>query len=284
MFLSGIADEAARDIERQIEAHRQLGWKHIEMRNVSGKNLTDVDDATFESIAALLVDAGLEISCYASQLANWSRPINSDFAVDIAEIERAIPRMHRTRTRFIRAMSYPNSDPPLEDREWRKAAVHRLKELARRAEDGGVTIVHENCSGWGGQGPKASMDLLADVGSDAFRLVFDTGNPVQEFQDSWAYYQGTREGTVYVHIKDYLPRERGEPERACFPGEGAGRVRDIIRDLLANGYDGGFSIEPHITSVIHLNQEASDPELAFRTYLEYGRRLEKLVDEIRAEI
>jgi sugar phosphate isomerase/epimerase len=228
-------------------------------------------------------EAGLKVSCFASQLANWARPIDGSLDVDRKELERAIPRMKTMGTEFIRCMSYPNSEPPLSDADWRKAVVERMKELCRIAEDGGVTLVHENCNGWGGQGAQQTMDLLADVGSERLKLVFDTGNPCQYSQDTWEYYAGVKEAIVYVHIKDYLPKNAdGTDDVACYPGEGCGYVREICADLVKNGYDGGFSIEPHITSVIHLHQEANDPELAFRTYVEYGRRFEKLLDEVRA--
>ena len=36
-----------------------------------------------------------------------------------------------------------------------------------------------------------------------------------------------------------------------FPGEGDGCVREIVSDLIARGYDGGFSIEPHMVRVFH---------------------------------
>ena len=85
-------------------------------------------------------------------------------------------------------------------------------------------------------------------------------------------------------LPEHLPKDDpGAEATACFPGEGCGYVREICRDLLENGYDGGFSIEPHITSVIHLQQEAADPELAYKTYIEYGRRLEALFKSISAE-
>ena len=59
-----------------------------------------------------------------------------------------------------------------------------------------------------------------------------------------------------------------EVERGELPRDPHG-----VADLLARGYRGGLSIEPHITSVVHLSQEAADPEIAFRTYIEYGKRL-----------
>jgi sugar phosphate isomerase/epimerase len=98
----------------------------------------------------------------------------------------------------------------------------------------------------------------------------------------WDLYRALREHVVYVHVKDYrrvADTEAGsEGVAACFPGEGEGYVAEIVQDLLQTGYAGGFSIEPHITSVIHLDQQADDPELAYRTYVEYGRRLEELLE------
>ena len=176
-------------------------------------------------------------------------------------------------------MSYPNATPAWNEIDWRRESVRRMRTLARMAEDGGVILVHENCSGWGGQGPRESLDLLAEVASPSLKLVFDTGNPAQYRQDAWDYYRQVREHVAYVHVKDYVFGPDGK-EVAVFAGVGTCHVREIIADLLARGYDGGFSIEPHITSVIHLKQEASDPELAYGTYVEYGRSLEALVRDI----
>jgi sugar phosphate isomerase/epimerase len=111
-------------------------------------------------------------------------------------------------------------------------------------------------------------------------VVFDTGNPICEGQDVWKLYQELRRHIEYVHIKDYKRQGGGDAAEeviACFPGKGLGYVSEITRDLLSNGYNGGFSIEPHIDSVIHLDQQASDPELAYRRYVEYGRRFAQIV-------
>ena len=279
MFFSGIADEASPELARQIAAHKELGWSHIELRMIAGTNLTDVSDGEFDRIAAALEDAALQVSCFSSQLANWARPIDTDFSIDIEEMKRATKRMKRLGTPFIRCMSYPNSRSPLADATWRKEAVRRLRELAAMAADARVCLVHENCDGWGGQSPQHTLDLLGDVDSPHFKLVFDTGNPVPHGQDAWKYYETVRDHVVYVHVKDYEVGDDGKAV-AVQPGEGRGAVREIATDLLERGYDGGFSIEPHITSVIHLQQEASDPELAFRTYVEYGRNLERLIGSL----
>jgi len=281
MFYSGIADEAGKPIETQIRAQKELGWRHIEIRNVEGVNLTDLPDPKFEEVFRKVKEAGLQVSCFASQLANWARPITTSFDIDRTELARAIPRMKRFGTRFIRCMSYPNDKKePWPESKWRDEVVRRMRELARMAEEGGVTLVHENCDGWGGLGPAETLALIDAVGSKHLRLVFDTGNPVHHGQDGWQYFQRVREYVVYIHIKDYVLIDG--KESACYPGEGKGYVREIVRDLLRRGYAGGFSIEPHLAAVVHLGKEASDPEAAYRMYVEYGRRLMALIDEERA--
>ena len=109
MFFSGIADEAGQDIETQIRAHHALGWKHIELRNVQGVNVTDLCDEEFEIVCSKVTEAGLAVSDFGSQLCNWSRPIIMHPDIDLRELQRAIPRMQRLGCSYIRTMSYPNA-------------------------------------------------------------------------------------------------------------------------------------------------------------------------------
>ena len=280
MFFSGISDESGQPIQTQIQAHAELGWKHLELRAVDSVNLTQLSDAAFDAVYAAVTEAGMGVSCFSSAIANWARPVTGDFAVDVDDLKRAIPRMHRFGTPFIRVMSYPN-DPkePVEEREWRREAIRRTKELSRIAEDGGITMVHENCSGWGGLSAENSNILLGEVDSPALKVVFDTGNPVTYGQDAWEYYQTVRKDIVYVHIKDARKVDGQDIYTYC--GEGNGCVREIVADLLKTGYDGGFSIEPHLAAVIHTGQKADNARQLYESYTEYGRRLMKLVEEVR---
>lgn len=280
MFFSGISDEAGQPIETQIKAHQELGWRHLELRCVDSVNATQLPDDKFEDVCAKLAAAGMQVSCFGSAIANWARPITSDPQVDVADLTRAIPRMKRLNVPFIRVMSYPNDpDNPLPDNEWRDESIRRMKNLATIAEDGGITLVHENCSGWGGQSAENSNILLGAVNSPALKVVFDTGNPVTYGQDAWDYYQKVYDDIVYVHIKD-AKRVNGQDEYV-YCGEGEGYVREIVGDLIERGYDGGFSIEPHLAAVIHTGQSTDDTERLYQSYTEYGRRLMKLVDALR---
>jgi sugar phosphate isomerase/epimerase len=222
----------------------------------------------------------MTVSCFSSAVANWARPITCDPQIDIDDLRGAIPRMHRFGTKFIRVMSYPNDkDHPLSDKDWRDEAIRRMKTLARMAEDGGVILAHENCSGWGGLSADNSNVLLGEVNSPALKVVFDTGNPVTYGQDAWEYYEKVRNDIVYVHIKD--AQKIDGVDHYTFCGEGDGCVRRIVGDLLASGYDGGFSIEPHLAAIIHTGASTTDADRLYQSYTDYGRRLMALVDEVR---
>ncbi len=270
MFFTGISDEAGAGIERQIAAHQALGWHSHELRGIDGKNLTDVDEATFAAVVAAVEAAKMTVCCFAAQLANWGRPINTDFAVDTAELTRAIPRMHRLGTKYIRCMSYPNDGRA--EAAWRDEVVRRLRVLSRMAEDGGVVLLHENCNGWGGESPANTLELLERVDSPAFKLVFDTGNPFGHKQDALAYLRAVIDHVVHVHIKDgYLD---GDKNVFTYPGEGSCQVETCVRTLIEHGYDAGYSIEPHLAAIIHTGETGQGREqVLWESYIEYGRRL-----------
>ena len=279
MFFSGISDEAGQPVDVQIKAHKELGWDHLELRMIDGENVTAIDDAKFEMVCERLAEAGLKVSCFGSAIANWARPITSDPQTDIDDLARAIPRMQRLGVPFIRVMSYPNDkDNPMPDNEWRDEAIRRMKKLAAMAEDGGVILAHENCSGWGGLSAENSNILLGEVDSPALKVLFDTGNPVTYRQNAWDYYQKVYDNIVYVHIKD--ARIENDAEVYTYCGEGDGYVKEIVGDLLAKGYDGGFSIEPHLAAIIHTGETTDDSSKLYDSYTEYGRRLMRIVEEV----
>ncbi|HOD96507.1 MAG TPA: sugar phosphate isomerase/epimerase family protein [Candidatus Hydrogenedentes bacterium] len=281
MFYSGISDEAGQAIAVQIKAHQELGWNYMELRLVDGVNLTQISDAAFDDVYKAVTEADMKVSCFGSAIANWARPITCPAEIDRDDLKRAIPRMHRFHTPFIRVMSYPNeAEHPVEETAWRREAIKRMKELARIAEDNGITLVHENCSGWGGLSAENSNILLGEVDSPALKVVFDTGNPVTYGQDAWEYYKTVRKDIVYVHIKD--ARKIDGVDHYCLCGDGDGYVREIVGDLLKSGYDGGLSIEPHLAAVIHTGQKADNDEQLYQSYTDYGRRLMEIVAEVRA--
>jgi sugar phosphate isomerase/epimerase len=289
MYLTGFADEAAIDLDGQIRATTRLGWRHIEARSVGGKNLHDISDAEFEIVCEKLEDAGVSINCFGSAIANWGKRIDQPFESSLAEAERAIPRMKRLGTRLIRIMSFavlegrPPSDQMKEER------FRRLRELVALFHAEGLTPVHENCMNFGGMGYPFTLELVENV--PGLRLVFDTGNPVfsddrsrpepYPKQDAWEFYRQVKPHIEYVHIKDGVFDSATKHMTYTFPGEGQGQVRRIVEDLLKSGYDGGFSMEPHMKVVFHEGAAPAEKDDArLELYVEYGRRFEQLLAEL----
>jgi sugar phosphate isomerase/epimerase len=277
MKCSGIADEAGKPIDVQIKAHKELGWDDIEIRTIDGVNLTSVPDEVFDEIYSKVTEAGFTVSSFASELCNWSRPITTDFQVDIDELTRAIPRMQKFNSKIIRIMSYPNSkENPWPDDEWRDEAIRRIGELTKMAEDGGIMLAHENCNGWAGESPENTLYMVEKINSPALKVIFDTGNTVSHGQDSYEFYDKVKEHVVHIHVKDAL--KDGDTYRHCFPGEGLGQVPEVIADLKKSGYEGAISIEPHVAAVIHLDKDADDPEAGYNAYIKYGKMLMDIIE------
>jgi sugar phosphate isomerase/epimerase len=291
MYLTGFADEAAPDIEGQIRATKTLGWKTIEARSVNGTNLHDISDEAFEEVVGKLRDAGVEINCFGSAIANWGKNITDPFDVTLEEVRRAIPRMQRLGTRLIRIMSYavlPEREPtdvPVRDDQMEEERFRRLRVLHRMFTEAGLTPVHENCMNYGGMSWQHTLRLIEHV--PGLKLVFDTGNPVftddrararpYPKQSSWEFYTHVKEHVAYVHVKDGVWDPGTQQITYTYPGEGDGDVVRIVSDLLQSGYDGGISIEPHMAIVHHDASVASPEEQRFRTYVEYGRRMERII-------
>ena len=284
MHCSGISDEAGESIETQIKAHKELGWEYMELRLVDGENLALVPDAKFEQVYEAVASAGMKVSCFAGTIGNWSKKISGDFEPDRGELKRVIPRMQRFGTRYLRIMTWPNDpDTPWPDEQWADESIRRVSELAKIAEDGGIILASENCRGWAAASPENALRFFDEVDSPALKWLYDTGNVVSHGQDPWEFYTKIKPHIAYVHVKDCRKEGPRGRTRTVYCGEGDAMVREIIEDLLASGYDGFVSIEPHIAAVVHTG-ESSDPDTMYRTYVEYGQRLNDIVSAAREKV
>jgi sugar phosphate isomerase/epimerase len=280
MYLTGFADEAAKDIDGQIKATLDLGWKYIESRNIDGTNIHDISDEKFDIVCEKLAQAGVEINCFGSAIANWAKKIDEPFDSSLAEARRSIVRMQRLGTKLIRIMSFAVLGDREPDDQMEQERFRRVRELVKMFADAGITAVHENCMNYGGMSWQHTLRLIENV--PGLRLVYDTGNPVftddrgkpkpYPKQSSWEFYKNVREFIEYVHIKDGYWDTKENKQVFTFPGEGEGDVWRIVEDLVKTGYDGGFSMEPHLAVVYHDDSVKSDEQIMYNNYVEYGRR------------
>ena len=295
MHYSGFADEAADTLAGQIAATKALGWTAIESRKIDKVMIHDLDDVAFDRACGELRDQGITIDCIGSAIANWQKSIDQPMDASLAEARRCITRMARLGTRQVRIMSFAlRKDAQgqiLEDQDDRER-FRRLRELQRLFADAGLEAVHENCMNYGGMSWAHTLRLVENV--PGLKLVFDTGNPTftadhtrpvgpdgtRPLQSSWEFYRQVRDHVARIHIKDGRMGADGKHVHT-WPGEGNGDVKAILGDLLARGYDGAISIEPHLAVVHHDPQVASAPEDRHDIYVNYGRRVMALVESLR---
>ena len=292
MYFTGFADEAADGIDEQIRATLELGWSNIEARNIDGRNIHDLTDAEFDLVAGKLDDAGVSVNCFGSAVANWGKQITDPSDPSLDEVRRAIPRMQRLGAKLIRIMSYAVIGDRTPEDQLSEERFKRLREIQAMFDDAGITPVHENCMNYGGMGWPYTLKLIENV--PGLKLVFDTGNPVylddrtkpQPYprQSSWEFYSNVREHIAYIHIKDGVWDAEAQDTTYTFPGEGSGDVKRILDDLLGGGYDGGISIEPHLSVVFHDDSVGSSDEARYSSYVQYGRKLMTLFEEIQRPV
>lgn len=287
----GISDEAGRSIATQLAAFKELGWRYIEVRDVEAPgwqkaNFHDIDESAFEAVVTALEKADIEIYCYASTVMNWAKTIHTPYEVTVAEVKRIIQRMHRTNTKYVRIMSFKPADD-----EFRipRLVFEHVRGVTEMFLDAGIQPLHENCMNYGGMSWQHALELLEKC--PGLKWLFDTGNPVFNpdrskpkpwpRQDPWEFWTHIRDFTLHIHIKDAVWDPGKNDAEYRWPGEGAGCVREIIRDAVARGYTGGLSIEPHLVTVIHKGGSAHVDEAHLRdTFVAYGRRLEKILAEV----
>lgn len=294
MKLMGIGDEAANTIDGQIQATQELGWKFIEPRGLEvpgfpKANFHDIPDAAFDIAVQKFEAAGIQPYCFGSTIMNWAKTVETPYEVTLAEVKRAILRMQRVGAKFVRIMSFKPADDAY---KIPTKVFERVREVTQMFLDAGLQPVHENCMNHGGMSWQHALELLDKC--PGLKWVFDTANPIFNpdrskpkpwpKQDPWEFWEHLRDHVVHIHIKDATWNPAKNDADYHWPGEGAGRVRDILKDAIKRGYDAGVSLEPHMVVVFHDAQSKVSNEAAMKAnFVEYGRRLEKILGEIRME-
>jgi len=291
-MLMGIGDEAGASLASQLAATSDLGWRCIEMRAVempghAKANFHDIPDDAFDAAVRQLEQSGVQTYCFGSAVMNWAKKVEDPFEITLGEVKRCIPRMKRAGAKFVRIMSFK---PGEEEFKTPTEVFRRVKDVTSMFLDAGLQPVHENCMNYGGMSWQHALDLLDRC--PGLKWVFDTANPVFNpdrskprpwpRQDAWEFWQNVRDHVVHLHVKDATWDATRKDADYNWPGEGQGRVREILQDALARGYRGGISIEPHMVAVFHdPNAKSANEDAARKNFVEYGRRLDKMIAELK---
>ena len=238
--LSCFADEISTDPEEQCDVARRLGVEWIELRSAWAVNVLDLDDAQLESTQSILARNGVRVSSIGSPIGKIG--VAADFEEHLQRFARALEVARRFEAPYIRLFSFfiPVGDDP---RKHRDEVLRRLAELVRRAESHDVVLLHENEKHIYGDIPERCLDVVESIGSPKLRLAWDPANFVQcgvrPFSEG---YRALRPHIAYLHVKD-ADLATGDVVPA---GHGDGEVRETLHALHGDGFDGFFSLEPHL--------------------------------------
>ncbi len=253
--LSGFVDEIDDDFAVQCAVARDLGLRFIEFRSAWGVNVLDLTDAQLADVRRILAEHDLQVSSIGSPIGKIR--IDEPFEPHLRRTAHAIDVAQLLGAPFIRIFSFfiPAGDDPAMHRD---EVMTRMRAIAELAERGNVTLLHENEKDIYGDTPERCLDLLTTVDSPALRATWDPANFVQvcganPFDAGWAML---RPHIVYMQIKDAI----ADTGAVVPAGEGDGQLRATVAALAADGFDGFFSLEPHLGSA-HALGGFSGPDL-----------------------
>lgn len=245
--LSAFADEISPDLDEQCRllCRLRIGW--VEFRGAWDAGVLDLDDAQLERARRTLAAAGLRVSAVASPIGKIG--VREDFDAHLRRFDRALTVAERLEAPYIRLFSFyipPGEDPAAH----RDEVLRRLDAIVRRAQGRDVILAHENERGIYGDTPERCADIAASIASERLRLIWDPGNfvacGVRPHSDG---YELLRPLLAYVHVKDV----RRDPDTggalAVPAGEGDGELPRTLRALRDDGFDGFFSLEPHLALI-----------------------------------
>jgi sugar phosphate isomerase/epimerase len=240
--LTGFADEISPELEEQLETLAQESIGYMELRSVWDTNVLDLSDDELDRIKYATAQRGLRISSIGSPIGKV--PVTNPFGPHLERFRRALRAADVMEAPYVRVFSFfiPEDQQPV---HYREEVIDRMGIMAGEAEDSGVTLLHENEKEIYGDVPSRCLDILAGVGSPALRAAWDAANFVQcgvrPYKEGYA---PLRPYVEYVHVKDALSGS----DRVVPAGEGDGQLPETLSALRASGFDGFFSLEPHLAS------------------------------------
>lgn len=271
IHLSAFADEISPNLNEQIAVLQREHIQHIDLRGVEGINVLDLSDEQVQHIKQTLDEQGIKVAAIASPLGKV--PIDTPFESYLERVERAIALAHAFQAPFIRIFSFypPASDPSQAPEAWRNEVIKRLTEMTRRAAQANVVLLHENEKEIYGDTIARCVDVHQQVTDPHFKYALDTANFIQCQQTPYPdAYDALRPWLGYVHVKDALPDGSVVPA-----GEGASHWPDLLQRLRQDGYDGFFSLEPHLASAQRY-RGFSGPELFSRASQAFQHLLQQM--------
>lgn len=237
ILLSAFADEAAQDLEGQIQALIINKVPGIELRTVDSVNVADFDSTMTARVKTAFDQASLKVHCLATPLGKVQ--IDSPLESELERLKRLSQTAHALDCQRLRIFSF--YVPAGRAAEYRDEVMMRLERLIEVADAEGVRMFHENEKDIYGDILERCVDIHQTFQSK-LGAILDPANYIQVGSDPLQAFKALDAWIEYLHIKD-CRRSDGHIVAA---GKGDGQIAEILNLFLANHNRQSIAIEPHL--------------------------------------
>lgn len=236
MKIYAFADEAGADLDTQVRALKTNKLDGLEIRNVDGKNVSDMTEEEAREIRKRLDAEGLRVWSIGSPIGKVHVE-KDDFDKHLETFRHTLDLADILGADSFRLFSFylPEGKDP---GDYKEEVIDRMGRFAELAKAHPVTLCHENEKGIYGDNAARCLDILTAL--PAIKGIFDPANFIQCGQDTLEAWKLLKPCIRYLHVKDALADGSVVPA-----GEGIGNLPFIVRDFLSDG-GSAFTIEPHL--------------------------------------
>lgn len=228
--LCAFSDEATNALDGQIAALKRNNIPYMEMRNVNGKNVTELTVDEAKEIRRVLADNGLAVWSLGSPLGKSN--VDEPFEKTEELLRHTCELANALGTDKIRMFSF------FEAYDKRDEVMDRLRKMVAIADEYNVGLYHENEKDVYGDVAARVVDIMENV--PGLHFIYDPANFLQcgdSADDTQRIFAGKID---YYHVKDVIAASG-----AIVPaGKGDGKIVNILQTITS---DKTFTMEPHLS-------------------------------------
>jgi sugar phosphate isomerase/epimerase len=275
MEIALVTDELSADPQTALELAVEWGIRHVELRGYFTDRVPQLSAYQYQRLKRLVADSGVTVTAISPGLFKIPFPAAAPATSNLGWMDRGMhdrwadaqaQLRHHLETllpasiafaqdfgaRFIVAFSFhragqPGGPPPA-------GVAETLAQAAERVRAAGLTLLIETEEGFWADTGARSARLVDQVGDPGLAINWDPANSFCEgdvpFPDGYA---AVRRHVRNVHFKDArrLPGGGGE-----FVALGEVDWKGQIKALVADGYSGGITLEPHLEPMVPAVRQA----------------------------
>jgi sugar phosphate isomerase/epimerase len=258
--LGAITDEISDGFERSLALFNEWGLQDVEIHTLWGSSIERLDDGEVDRLRRLLDEHGLRACMLSSTVflrcrildgpppEAWDRRFDSipgTYTEHVAALRRCLETAAALAAPLVRVFGFwPEEAHP---DAWPEEVVTRLREAADLAARHGTVLALENCPHSHLDQTHKALEVLEAVRSPWLRLLWDPSNAWRCGETDLAdLIQRAMPHLAHMHLKGIRLAGGPAASRAYVPlDEGDVDFRQLLAGVLAAGYTGVFSLEPH---------------------------------------